>query len=672
MVQTRNSENNNPPDLIATQLAAIAAKLEAIETMKEYIAALKEGDRSRSKGSKNFDGESSWRGRQSYRPYNKIDFPNFSGGDPRGWLLKAEKYFRYYHIPDEEKVEIVSTHLEGDALDLYSWLSNSQFIFWEELVQAFTKNFGPAEFQNPDEFLCSIKQTGSVQEYRQEFAKRSSRVSNWPDHCLLGVFLNGLKDELKSDVRIYKPRTVYSAMSLALEFESKLTNHQPGKNASCTPNSKPSEDSKPTTFTPSQTSQQKNTFRTFGTEKQNRFLKEECFRCGDKYEPRHLCKTGTLKVLEVNEDVEETLTTDLTNLESDPEETAEISLHAILGKPHPTTMKVHGMLHSTEVLILIDGGSTHNFISDVLVNELKLATQPLVPFGVQIGNGDVIRCGQICQNLPVQINDLKITQDFHPFSLGGADLVLGIQCYKVLYPGLKNHPVEPQDLPPTRSQDHSIPLLPNSTPPNIRPYRYPHSQKAEIEKQVEQLMAAGFIQPSTSPFSSQVLLVKKKDNTWRMCIDYRALNKITIADKYPIPNIDELLDELYGATVFSKLDLRSGYYQIRCRPAIRISGFHPGDPVFHISMLKPAHGSFSSPSVISLPITKDWEIDLQPNSVITHRWVYEAGQPAKSAVATDNAWTPGRSKNPDMCMLKDTVTTCAAFGGVSWMKCIMG
>nr|GEV66244.1 retrotransposon Gag domain, retroviral aspartyl protease [Tanacetum cinerariifolium] len=94
MVQIRNIENNNPPDPIATQLAAIAAKLEIIETMNEDIAALKEGDRSRSKGSKNFDGESSWRGRQSYRPYNKIDFSNSSGGDPRGWLLKAEKYFR--------------------------------------------------------------------------------------------------------------------------------------------------------------------------------------------------------------------------------------------------------------------------------------------------------------------------------------------------------------------------------------------------------------------------------------------------------------------------------------------------------------------------------------------------------------------------------------------------
>ncbi|KAK1441653.1 hypothetical protein QVD17_07716 [Tagetes erecta] len=622
MVQTRNNsgESSNVPDTISDQLAAIVAKLESIDTMKEDIAALKAGEHSR--GSKKDEGESSWRGRQHYRPYNKIEFPNFSGGDPRGWLLKAEKYFKYYQVPDDEKVEVASMHLEGDALDLYSWLSNDQPItFWEELTQAFTKSFGPAEFQNPDEFLCSIKQTGSVQEYRQEFAKRSSRVSNWPDHCLLGVFLNGLKDELKSDVRIHKPRTVYNAMSLALEFESKLSSHRPGKSTTWTSNTKTSQpDSKPTLFTQVPTSTQpKIPTRISDEEKQNRFLKGECFRCGDKYGPGHRCKTGTLKVLEVEEDMEESPVTEFLSQDSDREETAEISLHAILGKPHPTTMKVRGKLHSTEVLILIDGGSTHNFISEVLVSELKLASQPVAPFGVQIGNGDVIRCSHICKNLSVQVKELKITQDFHPFSLGGADLVLGVQWlatlntvqanwkemfmiftidgkqYKLqgdasgpqksssfqhlaidpeilpcipapLQPIVTQYTAvfeEPQDLPPVRSQDHSIPLLPNSSPPNIRPYRYPHSQKTEIEKQVEQLMAAGFIRPSTTPFSSPVLLVKKKDNTWRMCVDYRALNKITIPDKYPIPNIDELLDELYGATVFSKLDLRSGYYQIR-------------------------------------------------------------------------------------------------------------
>jgi hypothetical protein len=114
---------------------------------------------------------------------------------------------------------------------------------------------------------------------------------------------------------------------------------------------------------------------------------------------------------------------------------------------------------------------------------------------------------------------------------------------------------DPKGLPPQRELSHRINLLPGTAPVAVRLYRYAYAQKAELERQCADMMVQSVIRPSSSTFSALVLLVKKKDDAWRFCVDYWALNACTVKDKFPIPVVEELLDKLRGASFFSKLDL---------------------------------------------------------------------------------------------------------------------
>lgn len=120
----------------------------------------------------------------------------------------------------------------------------------------------------------------------------------------------------------------------------------------------------------------------------------------------------------------------------------------------------------------------------------------------------------------------------------------------------------PPGIPPQRSLQHSIELQAEVEPPKRPAYKLPVYQYEECKKQIAELLAKGFIRPSSSPYASPMLFVRKKDGTHRLCVDYRALNRITVKNKYPLPRIDELHDRLVGAKIFSKLDLQSGYHQI--------------------------------------------------------------------------------------------------------------
>lgn len=120
----------------------------------------------------------------------------------------------------------------------------------------------------------------------------------------------------------------------------------------------------------------------------------------------------------------------------------------------------------------------------------------------------------------------------------------------------------PVGLPPKRACDHVIPLVPEASTVAIRPYRYPPKLKDEMEKQVNDMLEQGIIQPSKSLFSSPVLLVPKKDGSYRFCVDFRQLNALTVKSKFPVPIFDQLMDELASAKWFTTLDLRAGFHQI--------------------------------------------------------------------------------------------------------------
>ena len=128
--------------------------------------------------------------------------------------------------------------------------------------------------------------------------------------------------------------------------------------------------------------------------------------------------------------------------------------------------------------------------------------------------------------------------------------------------------VFPEDLPgvtPERQVEFRIDLVPVATPLAKSPYRLAPAEMQELSSQLSELLDKGFIRPSYSPWGAPVLFVKKKDGSFRMCIDYRELNKLTVKNRYPLPRIDDLFDQLQGASYFSKIDLRSGYHQLKVR-----------------------------------------------------------------------------------------------------------
>ncbi|GJY60922.1 putative reverse transcriptase domain-containing protein [Tanacetum coccineum] len=251
------------------------------------------------------------------------------------------------------------------------------------------------------------------------------------------------------------------------------------------------------------------------------------------------------------------------------------------------------LLNNRYASVLFDTGADRSFVSTAFSSQIDIAPTVLDhDYAVELADGRIIGVNTIIRSCTLNFLNHPFNIDLMPVEMGSFDVIIGMDWlskYQVFLahvttkeaedksekkrldnvPIVQDFPeVFPEDLPglpPTRQVEFQIDLIPGAAPVARAPYRLAPSEMKELSEQLKELSDKGFIRPSSSPWGAPVLFVKKKDGSFRMCIDYRELNKLTVKNRYPLPRIDDLFDQLQGSSVYLKIDLRSGYHQRRVR-----------------------------------------------------------------------------------------------------------
>ncbi|GKE30857.1 putative reverse transcriptase domain-containing protein [Tanacetum coccineum] len=271
------------------------------------------------------------------------------------------------------------------------------------------------------------------------------------------------------------------------------------------------------------------------------------------------------------------------------------------------------LLNNRYASVLFDTGADRSFVSTAFSSQIDITPTALDHYyDVELADGRIIGLNTILRGCTLNILNHPFNIDLMPVELGSFDAIIGmdwlvkyqaiIVCAEkivripwgnetlIVHGDGSNQGHEARlhiisrrktsrrrsdlrmyqscdlsGLPPTRQVEFQIDLIPGAAPVARAPYRLAPSEMKELSEQLKELSDKGFIRPSSSPWGAPVLFVKKKDGSFQMCIDYRELNKLMVKNRYPLPRIDDLFDQLQGSSVYSKIDLRSGYHQLRVR-----------------------------------------------------------------------------------------------------------
>ncbi|KAI3742689.1 hypothetical protein L1987_60382 [Smallanthus sonchifolius] len=490
----------------------------------------------------------------------------FNGENPERWLAQASRYFEFYSISVKDQLTIASFYLDDTAADWFDWLQrHHQITTWDAFTIALLKRFRSSDLEEPEGLLAKLHQTSSVADYRSRFEAISNRTMPLPVEFLIRCWISGLRSDIKQSVICHEPTTLEDAMDKAQLHErtrpscmnvgSNLSAVQAGLIWALLSPYYPLPSAKPL---------------------HNFFFYEDSPDPGGS--PDSPSSEGTDSLLAEKLQIDEVKTQSAISYNA-IESIASFSVLVGSGERLPCS----GLARAVELVIQGQPIIVDFFVLPLHGWDMVLGVSWLAKLGPVITDYSTSVFEFLLHGKQVKWQgDTTMAQaiQFHGFRHLIHSDSIGQLFHLSLVPQDSNPPVYPADLeavltkfaavftaplglPPTRSQDHHIDLIPASNPVSVRPYRYPHFQKQEIERLVQEMLHQGIIRPSTSAFSSPVLLVRKKDGTWRFCVDFRALNSITIRDRFPIPSIEELFDELHDARYFSKLDLLAGYHQIR-------------------------------------------------------------------------------------------------------------
>ena len=410
---------------------------------------------------------------RSRRP--RRDFPSFEGEEVHKWLYKCNQYFDLEEIPETDKLKLASYYLDGLALywhQNYTRNLEGHEVTWAEYVDALCCRFGGQK--DPLEELTEHKQEGDLEGYIRDFDMLWNRAQISEKQALV-FFLGGLEVEIKNLVKMFEPKSLKQAYNLARLHNNTLTyqkitphypkqhsqassNFQPAKftypaNTYKTNPSHPLNPSKPSppALLPTPTNPPFNNNNVYPNHKPARPIRTKemderrakglCFWCDDKFVPGHRCRNRKLYSLCIVEDDGDNSSEEEETMEARNTEnlTPHLSLQAIHGTAGCQTIKVWGKIDKCPILILIDSGSTHNFIHADLMDKLECPTTTIKPMVVEAANGGTMSCTSVCKNLQWKMQGVQFQADIYVMKLQNYDMILGIQWLKLLGNVLSNY-----------------------------------------------------------------------------------------------------------------------------------------------------------------------------------------------------------------------------------------